>query len=444
MAKMSVRKEYKVIQCPTCASPLHYDTGSDGFVCSFCGNFYPYTGNDGVEETGFSLMHIPLKQNGDVFDLTGLEKLMTLDDPILLKQSANDKWYSNQTYLERRERVNFQKRKMFWHICPMCGGDVQAYETQNVWACTYCGNRFVKEEILAAGNYEVMEVVDAGDDRTPHFAMPFEITREDAQRKILEFASLRPKAFAGIDLAERVKNLWTVYIPTDLCDISLLFDAITENGRVTLFQDRVNWPVSMSNEHSYYLFNDIGPWDLSKIIPFSPKLTEGDFICDTHLGVGIPHERAYMSYVLRPELIEDVKKMYPSEDRSIPWTRIEVRNRKMIMMPVYFLEREETGPKIRFMVNGQTGAVSVLGCGQLHGHKTLFAPGREIGSASEKFMKSELIPVISVGNDIYKRVSKEEAFQQSARKIKFADAKRRNKKKRKKAVKGFFAKLFGK
>jgi len=59
-------------------------------------------------------------------------------------------------------------------------------------------------------------------------------------------------------------------------------------------------------------------------------------------------------------------------------------------------------------------------------------------------MKSELIPVISVGNDIYKRVSKEEAFQQSARKIKFADAKRRNKKKRKKAVKGFFAKLFGK
>ena len=302
----------------------------------------------------------------------------------------------------------------------------------------------MKEQVLASGNYEVMEVVDAGDDRTPHFAMPFEITREEAQRRILDFAALRPKAFAQINLEDRIKNLWAVYIPTDLCDINLLFDAITENGRVTLYQDRVNWPVSMSNEHSYYLFNDIGPWDLSKIIPFSPKLTEGDFICDTHLGVGIPHERAYMSYVLRPELIEEIKKMYPSEDRSIPWTRIEVRNRKMIMMPVYFLEREETGPKIRFMVNGQTGAVSVLGCGQMPGHKTLFTPGREISPTSEKFMKSELIPVLPVEKDIYRMVSKEEGFQYSAKKIRFADAKARKKKQRKKAIKKFFSRLFGK
>ena len=126
MIRQAIKKEYKVIQCPACASPLHYDTRVDGFVCTFCGNTYPYNGDDGVEENSFSIMHVPVKRDGNILDLTGLEKLMTLDDPMLLKQTANDKWYSNQVYLERRKRENYQKRKMFWHTCPSCGGDVQA------------------------------------------------------------------------------------------------------------------------------------------------------------------------------------------------------------------------------------------------------------------------------------------------------------------------------
>ena len=443
MAKLSVKKEYKVIQCGTCGSPLYYDAREDGFVCSSCGNTYPYKGDDGVEETSFSLMHIPLKREGDKLLLTGISKIHNLDDPSMLKLSSNEKWYSNQMYLERRKRVVFSKRKMFWHICPTCGGDVQAYESQNIWTCDYCGNRFAKEELLASGNYEVMEIVDTGNDRTPHFAIPFEISRDEAQRRILDFASTRPKAFAGIDLEQRVKNLWSVYIPVDLCDVGIVFKAVTENGSVLLFENRVNWTVSMSNEHSFYLSNDIGPWDLSKIVPFSQKLAEGDLLFDTYLGVGIPAETSRMSYVLRPELVEEVKRKYPSEDQSILWTKIDVRNRKMVMMPVYFLEREETGPKIRFMVNGQTGAVSVLGCGQMPGHKTLFTPGKEIGSASEKYMKSEPVPVLEESEGVYRCVSDEEGFHTAKKKIKFAAAKSRNKRKRKRAIKNFFARLFG-
>ena len=442
-AKISIRKEFKVMQCRSCASPLHYDASVDGFVCSTCGSTYPYEGDDGVEETSFQIMHVPLKTSGDLIDLSGLEKIMFMDDPYLLKQSANDKWYSNQSYLERRKRVNYQTRKMFMHTCPMCGGDVQAFENQNVWNCDFCGNRFAKEEIMATGDYEVCEVVDTGEDNTPHYCIPFEISREEAQERILSFASLRPKAFAGIDLEKRVQNLWTVYVPADLCDISLLIEIMTENGSVQLFQDRVNGTPSLSDDHSFHLFADLAPWDLSKIVPFSKKLAEGDLQLDKYMGVGIPNERSKMSYILRPELMEDVKKMIPSEDRTLRWTRIEVRNRKMVMMPVYFLEREETGPKIRFMVNGQTGAVSVLGCGQMPGHKTLFTAGKDISPASERFMTSELIPVVPEGdNGMYRKTTLEDAFRTSKRKIKFADAKRRNKKKRKKAIKAFFDKLF--
>ena len=60
-----------------------------------------------MEETSFSLMHIPLKREGDKLFLTGLSKIHNLDDPSMLKLSSNEKWYSNQMYLERRKRVVF-------------------------------------------------------------------------------------------------------------------------------------------------------------------------------------------------------------------------------------------------------------------------------------------------------------------------------------------------
>lgn len=430
MATPKERIRFMVMQCPSCGAPLHYDASIDGFACRSCGGSVPYKGDDGVEETSFSLLHIPLKQEGKLLDLSGLGEQLNMARSGW-NLTSNDKYSVYQKYLGHRTRVEYGTRKMFSHRCPMCGGDVQAFETQTVWSCGYCGNQFVKEEVLAAGGVEIFDVVDNGDPNLPHFAIPFEISRELAKRSILDFAAQRPRAFAEQDLDHRVDDLLGFYLPYQIADVSLLLGVSSEKGDAVLFQDRVNWAVPLTLEHSIYMMNDVGPWDLSRIAPFARKFVEGDVLFDKTIPPEHLQADFIMENLLRVEVLPKLRELYPGETHSVKWLRREVRSRRTVMLPLYFLDRGENGPKVWFMVNGQTGAVCAMGRGELPGHKTLFSPGKLPDRLKEPEMVSPYYPVVERDPGFYEQVEPQEAF------VPFHYKVPTKKKKR-----GFFAKLF--
>ena len=69
------------------------------------------------------------------------------------------------------------------------------------------------------------------------------------------------------------------------------------------------------------------------------------------------------------------------------------------------------GINVYFMVNGQTGAVAAIGRGEMKGRKTLFAPGQDASTMGETTIQTDFLPVIQNSENIYKVVSKEEAFE---------------------------------
>ena len=432
MAAATRHVRYQIMQCPGCGAPLHYDAAADGFACLSCGGAFPFPGDDGVEETAFSLLHIPVEMKGGLLDLTGLGEKQNMA-PSGWELSSADKYSVYQKYLGHRKKMEYGTRKMFSHLCPMCGGGVQAFETQTIWSCGYCGNKFIREDLLAAGGVEIFDVVDNGDPNLPHFAIPFEISRARAQRIILDFAAQRPRAFAEQDLGQRVEELWTLYLPCQIADVSLLVGVSSDLGDATLFQDRVNWVLPLTLDHSYYLMNDVGPWDLSRIVPFAKKFAEGDVLFDKALSPDSRPADFILENLIRPDILPRVKQLYPGDAHSVKWLRRQIRARRTVMLPFYFLDRGETGPKVWFMVNGQTGGVAALGRGELPGHKTLFTPGTLPDRLSESSLASPYLPVAEREPGFYEAVKPEGAFTPFRYKL----PKHKTDKK-----KGFFARLF--
>ena len=428
---------YRLIKCEHCGAPIHYDAARDGFSCPSCSSFYPFAGSDALELGKFSLAHVPLDLQDGVYVPHNLDAEL---DMAFGQWELNRNWtYTiDQKYLSHRKVQDFRTRQMISHTCPMCGGDVQAFESQNVWDCPYCSNQFVRAEVLAGSDYETFDVVDLGDEMMPHFAIPFKITREQAKRIILDFAAQRPRAFEGQQLEERLDNLWSVFVPHQLTDTTLVAHISTEEGSMTFVQDRVNWLSPTADDHHYYLVSDVGPWDVSEIQPFCASLAEGDVVFDHSHGTECGLARFIQANVLRPELLEASKGILPGQQRRVDWIRREVRACKTVMLPVYFLDRGKDCPKAYFMVNGQTGAVAVLGRGEMQGHKTLFAPGGlAADDMRETSLNTPLMPVRQQEDGTYRVMPPEDAVIRTTASERRAIQKETSKKK-----KGFFAKLF--
>jgi len=410
MGKILDKQTYMVLQCPSCGAPVHYDAAVDGFHCLSCGHVIPYSGDDQVEETSFSLRHMPIHIVDGMFDLSGLDEIR---DMAFGEWKPDREWsyIINQKFFDHEKRQNYSTRKMIFHVCPHCGGDVHAFATQTIWNCKYCGNTFIKEKVMASELYSTVDIVDTGEEDLPHFAIPFSISRIEAQQRILAFAALRPKAFADQNLKKRVNELWSYFVPHQVCDASILMEVENEVGKALLFQDYVNWCTPTTADHNLYLLSDIAPWDFSKIVPFSAKFAEGDVWFDKPWSPDSRPAAFVQANTLRPEIFLQIKRLYPGKRHRINWLRKEIRSRRTVMLPVYFLDKVKKGAKAYIMVNGQTGAVACLGRGQMKGRNTLFAHGGHgIQYAKEITMKTDLLPVVENGSGIYKAVSPQEAF----------------------------------
>lgn len=405
------RLKYKAMKCAACSAPVYYNAAQNGFSCLYCGNVMPYAGDDGVEETSFHLDHLPVSFEHERYCLNHLGESRDMSHGKGWKPDNNWQYIIKQKHLDHQKRQSYSTRELLVHSCTMCGAQVESFASQNIWHCDYCGNKFIKDDILQSKAYRAYEVIDNGDELLPHFAIPFSVSREEAKRVILRFAALRPNAFKEQNLENRVDELWQFYVPFRISDSSILVEVENEKGTALLLQDYINLVTPITHDHNQHMLNDIGPWDLSAIAPFSAKFAEGDIGFDESYKADSSPALFIRENSLRPEIAAAIKKLYPSKNYRINWIREDLRTVKTAMLPVYFLDKMSDGVKVYFMVNGQTGAVCALGRGQMAGRETLFAPGNaDTNSFRETTLKSGWQPVIEQKPQIYKRVSAEEAF----------------------------------
>ncbi len=401
----------KTLKCTACGAPVYYNAQQDGFSCTYCGNVLPYESDDGVEEISFYLEHVPIKIENGRYHLTNLGEARDMAHGKKWQADRNWQHIVKQKYLHHEKRQSYSTRELLIHQCLNCGAQVEAFTTQTIWHCKYCDNKFIKEEVLNSSATSIYEVVDNGDEALPHFAIPFSISREQAKRSILQFASLRPKAFKEQNLEKRIDELWAFYVPYRICDSSIVVEVENDQGTALLFQDYVNWVTPITQDHNQHMLTDIGPWDLSKITPFAVKFAEGDIEFDTGFETDSSAALFTRDNTLRPEINAEIKRRYPSKNYRINWIREEVRAVKSAMLPIYFLDKMSKGIKVYFMVNGQTGAVCAWGRGQMEGKETLFSPGNlDMEKVGETTLKSGLQPVVEEAIGIYKPVSDKEAF----------------------------------
>ena len=180
MSEEKNRLKFKAMKCATCAAPVYYDTSKNGFFCLYCRNLMPYEGDDGVEETSFHLDHIPVTIENECYRLKHLGDSRDMSHGKGWKADKNWQYIAKQKFLDHQKRQNYSTRELLIHSCPMCGAQVEAFASQNIWHCDYCRNKFIKDEILQSKDYKSYEVVDNGDELLPHFAIPFSVSREEA------------------------------------------------------------------------------------------------------------------------------------------------------------------------------------------------------------------------------------------------------------------------
>ena len=291
MSEEKNRLKFKAMKCATCAAPVYYDTSKNGFFCLYCRNLMPYEGDDGVEETSFHLDHLPVTIENECYRLKHLGDSRDMSHGKGWKADKNWQYIAKQKFLDHQKRQSYSTRELLIHSCPMCGAQVEAFASQNIWHCDYCRNKFIKDEILQSKDYKSYEVIDNGDKLLHHFAIPFSVSRE----------------------------------------------VETEKGTALLLQDCINLVTPITNDHNQHMLNDIGPWDLSAIAPFSAKFAEGDIEFDETYKADSSPALFIRENTLKPEIVAAIKKLYPSKNYRINWIREELRTVKTVMLPIYFL-----------------------------------------------------------------------------------------------------------
>jgi hypothetical protein len=173
---------------------------------------------------------------------------------------------------------------------------------------------------------------------------------------------------------------------------------------VHLFRDVINQASSLTGYFlDYRLFPDLSPWDFAEITPFNPAYLEGDVKIMSATAQIVSKVRLMSDQF--DAVVPALRAAYGQSDIEPLWQRLHIRSSVNVALPIYYLDKQDKGPKVRFTVNGQTGQVSCVGRGQSHGRSTLVRePAREnFPQSDDVALYSPYVPVVKVRgkNDLF-------------------------------------------
>lgn len=326
--------------CTSCGADLTYAPGQTELVCQYCGSAQKITAAAPAAKAR-ALGEIPLAR--------GLAQ-------------AEDTAISDEVRTAS---------------CPSCGAVVEFSGASYAKNCPYCATPVV---------------VDTGTRRRlkPQALVPFDLTEDmarDALTKWLGSLWFAPNGL--LEYTRKGRTLAGIYVPFWSFDsdtasrytgqrgehyyetrtVSVMVNGKRESrqervqktrwypasGRVARFFD--DMLVMASKSLPARLGNDLTPWDLARLVPYSPDYLAG-FQAEGYtvlLPEGHAEARARMAQIIE----QDVRRDIGGDEQRVSSVDTDWKDEtfKHVLLPVWTAAYKYSGKSYRFMVNGQTGEV---------------------------------------------------------------------------------------
>ena len=261
--------------------------------------------------------------------------------------------------------------------CPKCGAVVEFQGANHATQCPFCATPVV---------------VDTGSHRRikPQALVPFELTESQARTALkgwlgsLWFApnSLLEYTRAGRAMDGIYAPFWTFDADTDSryrgqrgeYYYETQWVNVTVNGKTERRQEQVRktrwYPASgrvsrdfddvlvmASSSLPARLGNDLTPWDLGKLEPYSPDYLAG-FQAEGYT-IGLADGRDRSREVMAGVIEDDVRRDIGGDEQRVDSVDTDYADEtfKHILLPIWMAAYKYGGKSYRFLVNGQTGEV---------------------------------------------------------------------------------------
>jgi DNA-directed RNA polymerase subunit RPC12/RpoP len=261
--------------------------------------------------------------------------------------------------------------------CPSCGAQVEITGATHATECPFCATPVV----LDTGTHRQIK---------PQALVPFQLTEPQARKAMIAWmGSLWFAPGTLLEYARKGRALNGVYVPFWTFDADsdshytgergeYYYETRTVNvrvnGKMERREERVRhtrwYPTSghvsrdfddvlvmASQSLPARLGNELTPWDLGALVPYSPDFLAG-FQAEGYtvsLEAGHDQARARMENIIQSDVRRDIGgDEQRVHDIDTDWSD---ETFKHILLPVWMAAYKYNGKSYRFMVNGQTGEV---------------------------------------------------------------------------------------
>ncbi len=321
-------------QCPACTGPLHFDSGTGGLLCDYCGSRYT------VEE---------------------IEAQFSQQEKKTEQETAQKTQRTWET--ERMGEWGPDADRMLVYTCSSCGAELLCEKTTAATSCPYCGNPTVVPNQLSGA-------------LKPDYIIPFQQDRAAAMaalKKHYQKKFFLPKAFTEQNHLEKLQG---VYVPFWLFDgtgdADIRFHAtrshfyrsgnyeVTETDHFSVRRagtvpfSRV--PVDGSSKMPDDYMDSIEPFRYEALRAFSMAYLPG-FLADKYdvtAQESAQRARQRLLHSTKEVMREDVRGYETVTPTS---TQVEIVPGAVhyALLPVWMLTTKWNGKTFLFAMNGQTG-----------------------------------------------------------------------------------------
>ena len=312
-------------KCPNCGGSVEFDWSSQNMKCPYCDT---------------------------EFDTEGLKEAKAEEE-----RSSSD-------------RASFEKSGRMWqeegvrhYICPSCGGEIIAENTEAALSCPWCGNPVVLKEQFEG-------------ELRPDLVIPFKKGKEEAKEmfyKHLSGKKLLPPIFHEKAHIDEIKG---VYVPVWIFDAEINGHMSIPAFRTTVWSDSKytytrtshflllrdgrmevkNLPVDGSTKMPDSIMEPLGPWKMEDAVDFETAYLSGyladKYDVDADESSKRVLERAKSSVEKRLSATIGPYMRGPGAHSDISMTGGRER---YVLLPLWILRTKYEGKDWYFAMNAQTG-----------------------------------------------------------------------------------------
>lgn len=341
-------------KCPNCDGELIFDPSTQKYKCEYCNSLFSQAELDAMQPA--------TESEKEAQQADDPQRTQQTDDSQRMQQSDSQGTQQGTGGYESEEAVSY--------TCPSCGAEIMTDQTTAATFCYYCHNPVVLGKRLS-GKY------------LPNRVIPFEITKEAAQKGFLDYVGKKkfvPKAFFN---KKQIESITGVYFPYWLYDVELEgnMDGSARNIRVWRAGDI---EYTETKHYSVRREGDITLRNLTEnaLQKANVRLASGvmpyrfESMKEFHMGYlsGFLAERRDIEQKavqgkMQQEMRESAEKLmretitgYNSVSVNNTFFRPKRENWSYVLLPVWTITYKGRNGKIYYYsMNGQTGKV----CGEL-------------------------------------------------------------------------------